>query len=134
MKGFLKLVCLRYPELILPKLVLMKNLFYDFWNGEFNLYGFKVKIPPPPLFRTQNKISFDKILQTKSESKIHICVKEDELAKCIEESRSIWEQYHKYFDLQLTVESFDHTYRTIKDVLSKMSAETQWVPLSWVYS
>ena len=52
----------------------------------------------------------------------------------MEESCRIREEFQKYFDLEIVVEDFDKTFRTIMESLEKLTNESQWVPLNWVYS
>jgi len=54
--------------------------------------------------------------------------------RCIEESSRIRDEFQNYFDLEIEVEDFQETYRTLLDAVNKLSTESQWVPLNWVYS
>ena len=46
----------------------------------------------------------------------------------------IREEYQKYFDLEVNMEDMETSVRTILDSLVKLTNESQWVPLNWVYS
>ena len=59
---------------------------------------------------------------------------EDDLKSAVEESARIREDYQKYFDLEIPVEDTEEAFRTIMDTLVKLTNESQWVPLNWVYS
>jgi len=59
---------------------------------------------------------------------------EEDIRKALEESGRIREEFQKYFDLEIVVEDFDKTFRTIMESLEKLTNESQWVPLNWVYS
>ncbi len=58
----------------------------------------------------------------------------DDFMKTIEESHRIRDEYQKYFDLEIPVEDFETCYRSIMSALDKLTSESQWVPLNWVYS
>ena len=60
--------------------------------------------------------------------------KEDEIQNALEESRRIREEYQQYFDLEITVDDFENSFRTIMEAIVKLQNESQWVPLNWVYS
>ena len=59
---------------------------------------------------------------------------EDDIRSAIEESNRIREDYQKYFDLEVRMEDMETSFRTIMDALVKLTNESQWVPLNWVYS
>jgi len=59
---------------------------------------------------------------------------EEELVRCVEESLRIREEYQQYFDLEVPMDNFDAAYSTILQAVNKLSTESQWVPLNWVYS
>ena len=44
------------------------------------------------------------------------------------------DEYQKYFDLEVAMNDFEEAYRTILAAVKKLSTESQWVPLNWVYS
>ena len=52
----------------------------------------------------------------------------------MEESLRIREEYQQYFDLEVPMDNFDAAYSTILQAVNKLSTESQWVPLNWVYS
>jgi len=59
---------------------------------------------------------------------------DEDIRNALEESNRIREEFQKYFDLEIVVEDFDKTFRTIMESLEKLTNESQWVPLNWVYS
>lgn len=59
---------------------------------------------------------------------------DEDIRNALEESHRIREEFQKYFDLEIVVEDFDKTFRTIMESLEKLTNESQWVPLNWVYS
>ena len=63
-----------------------------------------------------------------------IYIQDEDLKRCIEESSRIRDEFQNYFDLEIKVEDFQETYRTLLDAVNKLSTESQWVPLNWVYS
>ena len=61
-------------------------------------------------------------------------IQDEEVRRCAEESGRIRDEYQKYFDLEVTMNDFEEAYRTILAAVKKLSTESQWVPLNWVYS
>jgi len=59
---------------------------------------------------------------------------DEDIRNALEESCRIRDEFQKYFDLEIVVEDFDKTFRTIMESLEKLTNESQWVPLNWVYS
>ena len=59
---------------------------------------------------------------------------DEEIRITIEESNRIREDYQKYFDFEICIEDLESSFRTILDALVKLTNESQWVPLDWVYS
>ena len=59
---------------------------------------------------------------------------DEEIRLTIEESNRIREDYQKYFDFEICIEDLESSFRTILDALVKLTNESQWVPLDWVYS
>lgn len=52
----------------------------------------------------------------------------------MDESNRIREDYQKYFDLEVGGDDPETCFRTILDAVVKLTNESQWVPLNWVYS
>ena len=53
--------------------------------------------------------------------------------KIIEESAQIEKVYKSYFDMTIVNDSFDDTFREIRQIVDSLSTDTQWVPVNWVY-
>ena len=79
---------------------------------------------PRPLFQN---VQLDPLL-------ISMHIQDEEVRRCAEESGRIRDEYQKYFDLEVTMNDFEEAYRTILAAVKKLSTESQWVPLNWVYS
>jgi len=58
---------------------------------------------------------------------------EDDFKNTVEESSLIQRLYSKYFDMVITNEDFDQTFRKVLNAMETLSTEHQWVPVSWVY-
>ncbi|XP_053385482.1 protein PALS2-like [Mercenaria mercenaria] len=58
---------------------------------------------------------------------------EEDFLKIIEESAQIEKVYKSYFDMTIVNDSFDDTFREIRQVVDSLSTDTQWVPVNWVY-
>ncbi len=50
------------------------------------------------------------------------------------DSEAIRQEFQKYFDLEFVFDDLESTLSKVKSSLSKLTAETQWVPRNWVYS
>ncbi|XP_019867829.1 protein PALS2 isoform X1 [Aethina tumida] len=58
---------------------------------------------------------------------------EEDLKRTLEDSASMQRTYDKYFDLVITNNDFDSTFRQIVDALDSLTTEHQWVPVNWIY-
>jgi guanylate kinase len=58
---------------------------------------------------------------------------EEDLKKTLEESARLQRAYEKYFDQVIVNHDFDETFHRLSDAVDSLSAESQWVPLQWIY-
>ncbi|XP_060581023.1 protein PALS2-like [Ruditapes philippinarum] len=58
---------------------------------------------------------------------------EEDFLKIIEESAQIEKVYKSCFDMTIVNDSFDETFREIRQIVDSLSTDTQWVPVNWVY-
>ena len=54
--------------------------------------------------------------------------------KIHKESEIIRKEFQKYFDEEIIIDEPESGLTKVKEVLKKLTAETQWVPRNWVYS
>jgi len=57
----------------------------------------------------------------------------EELKTTVSESNSLKDMYHRYFDVTIKNINLEETCTTLKDSINEVSANSQWVPISWVY-
>ncbi|KAK7111632.1 protein PALS2-like [Littorina saxatilis] len=57
---------------------------------------------------------------------------EEDFIETVKESQQIERVYNSYFDEIIVNDSFEDTYRNIRKSVNELSAEQQWVPVSWV--
>lgn len=58
---------------------------------------------------------------------------EEDFLKIIEESAQIEKVYKSFFDMTIVNDSFDDTFREVRQIVDSLSTDTQWVPVNWVY-
>jgi len=89
---------------------------------------------PYVIFLSAPSAGVMKSLADQQSTDVDIISSEDDIRSAIEESNRIREDYQKYFDLEVRMEDMETSFRTIMDALVKLTNESQWVPLNWVYS
>lgn len=58
---------------------------------------------------------------------------EEDFLKIIEESAQIEKVYKSYFDTTIVNDSFEDTFKEIRQIVDSLGTDTQWVPVNWVY-
>jgi len=90
---------------------------------------------PYVIFLSAPSLAAMRNLASQSRDQGHTFLSSDEdIRNALEESCRIREEFQKYFDLEIVVDDFDKAFRTIMESLDKLTNESQWVPLNWVYS
>ena len=51
----------------------------------------------------------------------------------MDESAQIERIYKGLFDVTVVNDSFDEAYKQLRDCLTGLGTENQWVPINWVY-
>lgn len=58
---------------------------------------------------------------------------DSELKRTVDESERIKRAYGHYFDLCIINDGHEAAFRILRSALEKLTAEQQWVPVSWVF-
>lgn len=66
-------------------------------------------------------------------NKFSLTSQEEDFLKIIDESAQIEKVYKSYFDMTIVNDSYDETFREIRQIVDSLSTDTQWVPVNWVY-
>eukprot|EP00794_Sanderia_malayensis_P017355 gene17355-19089_t len=91
-------------------------------TAEFMPFVVFVAAPPMDVLKKRNTTSFSGKKFT-----------DQQLSETLEESQQLYDLYSHYFDLTMVNENFEDTYKKLKDEILSLSADTQWVPVNWVY-
>ncbi|GAB6022921.1 hypothetical protein CHUAL_007013 [Chamberlinius hualienensis] len=62
-----------------------------------------------------------------------IIFEEDDMKRTIDENARLHRAYEKYIDLTIVNDDIDKTFEKVLQAVNNLSAEPQWVPVSWVY-
>lgn len=59
---------------------------------------------------------------------------DEDLYATIDESNRLFRVYETQFDLMIPNNNFETTFESLREAVDALSTESQWVPISWVYS
>ena len=62
-----------------------------------------------------------------------VCFQEQDFRATLDESAQIERNYKGLFDLTIVNDNFDETFNKLRKAIETLSAQPQWVPVSWVY-
>ncbi|KAL0992701.1 hypothetical protein UPYG_G00097070 [Umbra pygmaea] len=95
-------------------------------TSEFLPYVVFIKAPEFEVLKAMNRSAIEAGVVTKQ-------LTDAELKRTVDESARIQRAYDHYFDLTIVNDNLDESYRNIKSALEKISATSQWVPVTWVF-
>ncbi|XP_053496627.1 MAGUK p55 subfamily member 2b isoform X2 [Ictalurus furcatus] len=95
-------------------------------TAEFLPYVVFIEAPDFEVLKDMNRSAIEARVVTKQ-------LTDCELKRTVEESERIQRAYGHYFDLTIVNDNLDAAYRSLKVALERLSAEHQWVPVSWVF-
>ncbi|XP_066554870.1 MAGUK p55 subfamily member 2b [Amia ocellicauda] len=95
-------------------------------TSEFLPYVVFIEAPDLELLRAMNKSAIEAGVVTKQ-------LTEAELKRTLDESGRIQRAYSHYFDLTIVNDNLEGAFRGLRAALERLSAEPQWVPVSWVF-
>ncbi|NXD85718.1 MPP2 protein, partial [Halcyon senegalensis] len=95
-------------------------------TAEFVPYVVFIEAPGPEMLRAMNRAALESGVATKQ-------LTEADAKRTVEESDRIQRGYGHYFDLSLTNDDLERTFRRLGEAMESLRAQPQWVPVSWVY-
>lgn len=64
---------------------------------------------------------------------IYLSFQEEDMQRTVDESERLYNSYSHYFDLTIVNDDTEDAFNKLRDAIENLSAEPQWVPVSWVY-
>ncbi|XP_043923485.1 protein PALS2 isoform X2 [Protopterus annectens] len=95
-------------------------------TSEFMPYVVFIAAPELETLRAMHKAVVDAGITTK-------LLTDTDLKKTVDESARIQRAYSHYFDLTIVNDNLDKAFEKLQTAVEKLSVESQWVPVSWVY-
>ncbi|XP_066441716.1 protein PALS2 isoform X1 [Eleutherodactylus coqui] len=95
-------------------------------TSEFMPYVVFIAAPELDTLRAMHKAVVDAGITTK-------LLTDTDLKKTVDESARVMRAYNHYFDLTIVNDNLDKAFEKLQAAVEKLRAESQWVPISWVY-